>query len=169
MSQIAFIACFRSPGLSGGWLAAVAGHLGGDLQQVEVLTPHLEEDLALGVELERLLQRLLDLVLAFIAVHVVMNVLVSRSRRHGVVFGSSAAVAPLQQRVSRRHPRTPTESYRLANVSDLGLANRGSIGEAEGRGDRLVGHPTLVDVDPFGHAGIRGGDLRQPCRAICST
>ena len=50
---------FRSPGLSGPCVAGIAGDLGGDLEQVEVLPPHLQEDLALGVELEGFLERFL--------------------------------------------------------------------------------------------------------------
>ena len=48
-------------------LAAEAGDLGGDPQQVEVLPPHLQEDLALGVELEGFFEGLFDLVLVVVS------------------------------------------------------------------------------------------------------
>ena len=46
----------------------VAGDLGRQAEQVEVLSPHLQEDLALRVELEGFLERLLDLVFVFLFV-----------------------------------------------------------------------------------------------------
>ena len=46
------------------------------LQQVEVLPPHLQEDLALGVELERLFERFFDLVLVIVLVVMVVIVVV---------------------------------------------------------------------------------------------
>lgn len=31
--------------------------------------------------------------------------------------------------------------------------------QSEGRGDSLVGHPTLVNVDPFGESGVGGRQI----------
>ena len=67
-------AFFRSPGLSGPCLTGIAGDLGGDFEQVEVLPPHLQEDLALSVELEGFFERFLDLVLMLRLVVVVVIV-----------------------------------------------------------------------------------------------
>ena len=56
-------------------LPGVAGDLGGDLEQVEVLPPHLQEDLALGVEFEGFLEGFLHLVLVLVVMFVIMFVL----------------------------------------------------------------------------------------------
>ena len=74
-------ALFRSPDLSGPWCAGIAGDLGGEPEQVEVLPPHLQEDLALRVELEGFLEGFLDLVLVLRLVVVVVIVVVSRDHR----------------------------------------------------------------------------------------
>ena len=49
-------------------MTAETGDLGGESEQVEVLPPHLQEDLALGVELEGFLEGFFDLVLVLVLV-----------------------------------------------------------------------------------------------------
>ena len=44
------------------------GHLGCDLQQVEVLAPHLQEDLALRIEFQGFFERLVHVGLVFMVV-----------------------------------------------------------------------------------------------------
>ena len=46
-------------------------------KQVEVLPPHLEEDLALGIELEGLFERFLDLVVVIVLVIVRTRIIVT--------------------------------------------------------------------------------------------
>ena len=53
-------------------LPGVAGDLGGNSQQLEVLPSHFQEDLALGVELECLFESLLDLVFVLVRMIVVV-------------------------------------------------------------------------------------------------
>src|SRR5262249_7737080 len=50
----------------------VTGDLGRQAEQVEVLSPHLQEDLALRIELEGFLERFLDLVFVFLFVLEIM-------------------------------------------------------------------------------------------------
>ena len=80
-------------------LAGVAGDLGGDPQQVEVLPPHLQEDLALRVELEGFFEGFLAF---FVIVFVVVIVCAAV---HGVEIVFAHRMGSWRREFLRSRPR----------------------------------------------------------------